>query len=259
MRVSKDLIQRRRDRLAGLLRSGGYLPVGEVCKRLGVSEATARRDLAALESQQKITRTYGGALVDFNLRFPSFSERKSEAAAGKRKMAARAHSFLRAGMVCYLDTGTTIAALAEHLCENPIQNLEIYTSSLPVSEVLAQTEWASVSLLGGQVLARQSILLGELAVRAAEILRFDIAFLSAEAINASGVWNSQESVVKLQQTVMRQSQRSILCVDSRKIGKTAPWLLTAWGEARFELLTNAGSAALRKAGIDLDVIEAIGC
>jgi predicted ArsR family transcriptional regulator len=40
-----------------LLEQHRYLPVKELCRRLGVSEATARRDLAALVHEKKITRT----------------------------------------------------------------------------------------------------------------------------------------------------------------------------------------------------------
>ena len=44
MRVPQHLVDRRREELRGLIRRDGFLPVAEICRRLGVSAATARRD-----------------------------------------------------------------------------------------------------------------------------------------------------------------------------------------------------------------------
>ena len=39
------------------------MPLGDVCRHLGISEATARRDLAAIAAKGHITRTRGGGLI----------------------------------------------------------------------------------------------------------------------------------------------------------------------------------------------------
>ena len=49
MKVPLHIVKARRARLAQMLKEHQYLPVGEVCARLGISEATARRDLEELE------------------------------------------------------------------------------------------------------------------------------------------------------------------------------------------------------------------
>ena len=53
MRVPRHIVESRHERLRGLIRTDGFLPVGEICRRLGVSEATARRDLSALNALRK--------------------------------------------------------------------------------------------------------------------------------------------------------------------------------------------------------------
>jgi DeoR/GlpR family transcriptional regulator of sugar metabolism len=60
MRVPQHLVDRRREELRHLIRCDGFLPVNVICQRLGVSAATARRDLVAVEANGHITRTYGG-------------------------------------------------------------------------------------------------------------------------------------------------------------------------------------------------------
>ena len=48
MKVPLHIVLARRERLAQIIEQHRYLPVKELCRRLEVSEATLRRDLAAL-------------------------------------------------------------------------------------------------------------------------------------------------------------------------------------------------------------------
>jgi LacI family transcriptional regulator len=63
VRVALNIVKQRRKRLRSLIRSEGFLTVASVRLRLGVSEATARRDLAAIAAKGQITRTRGGGLA----------------------------------------------------------------------------------------------------------------------------------------------------------------------------------------------------
>src|SRR5882757_7297390 len=107
------VVRARRERLGQLLEQHRYLPVKELCRRLGVSEATARRDLAALVDEKKITRTYGGALHEFNDRFPSFRDRQGQGARAKEKVARMALAYFEPDRTYFFDSGTTIFALAQ--------------------------------------------------------------------------------------------------------------------------------------------------
>src|SRR5580693_9146952 len=97
MRVALEVIKSRREQLAGLLQQHGYLPLAQVCERLKISEATARRDLATLARDKIITRTYGGALMDVNQRFPSFRERQAREHTAKYQIAMAARKQLMPG------------------------------------------------------------------------------------------------------------------------------------------------------------------
>ena len=97
MRVPRQVVEARRSRLTELLLERGYLPISDLCEELGVSEATARRDLSALESEERITRTYGGALGEFNASFTSFRERLRESPARTSRPARRVRPLLRGG------------------------------------------------------------------------------------------------------------------------------------------------------------------
>jgi len=249
MRVPIHVVEARREKLSALLEQHHYLPVHELCQRLGVSEATARRDLAMLASRNKVKRTHGGALVEFNERFPSFRERQANGACGKAKVAKAAARLLQPRGTYFLDSGTTIFALAEVFRELAVSPVTIVTSNLPVGELLSSVPGLSVFLTAGQLLGRQSVLLGETAQRSLKFWNFDIAFLSAEAANQNGIWNSQEAIVQQQLVAVRRSARVAYCLDSSKIGTSAPFLLKKWEEVDL-FLTDASADRLQSAGIE---------
>ncbi len=248
MRVAQHVVEARREKLAALIDRHRYLPIGELCQRLGVSEATARRDLAALVKRKVITRTHGGALAEFNERFPSFNERQRAGHRAKQAVARNALRFIEPGGVYFFDSGTTIFALAEEFRAAPVPPVSVVTSNIPAAELLSAIPGVSVFLLAGQIFNRQSVVLGKAACRSVEFWNYDIAFLSAEAANRDGIWNSQEAIVELQLVAIRQSARSIFCLDHQKIGSSAPHFLRSWGEGDW-ILTDAAEATLEAEGI----------
>ena len=248
MKVPLHIVLARRDKLAKLIEQERYLPIKDLCKRLGVSEATARRDLAALVQDGRITRTYGGALSEFNDRFPSFRERSSQASPAKARIARQTLPLFQPGGTYFFDSGTTLFAVAEAFRSSPITPVKIVTSNLPVAETLATIPGVQVFLVAGQLFHLQSTLLGEEAQRSIEFWKFDIALLSAEGMNADGLWNSQAEIVAQQRTVLRQSRRNVFCIDSSKLGQAAPHFLIPWSEVG-SLITDATPARLEKAGI----------
>lgn len=250
VKVPLHVVQARRDRLAQLLEQHRYLPVKELCRRLGVSEATARRDLAALVGEKKITRTFGGALSEFNDRFPSFRERRAQSSRAKGKIGTTALSFIEPGRTYFFDSGTTIFALAEAFTDNPVTPITVVTSNLPVGEMLASIPGVRIFQVAGELLHRQSTLVGEAAQKSIDFWNFDTAFLSAEAMNAEGLWNSQSVIIDQQKVVLRRSARSIFCIDSSKLNRTAPHFLLPWSQVD-RLLTDVPYEKLNHAGISL--------
>ena len=250
MKVPLHIVQARRERLAQLLGQHRYLPVKELCSRLGVSEATVRRDLAALVREKKVTRTYGGALHEFNDRFPSFRERQSQASRSKAKTVKAALALFEPNKTYFFDSGTTIFALAEAFRDHPVTPETIVTSNLPVGEMLASIPGVQVFQLAGQLLHLQSTLLGETAQKSLEFWNFDVAFLSTEGMDAQGLWNSQAAIVEQQMVVLRRSKRNVFCIDGSKLNRRAPHFLLPW-DAVDMLLTDLPNAKLVRAGINL--------
>jgi len=144
--------------------------------------------------------------------------------------------------------------LAEMLREAPVRPLTCVTSNLPAADLLAEVEGVAVHLLGGQILRRQSVLLGEVACLSAGHWKFDLALLGAEGMTREGLWNSQPAVVDLQRAVIAQTKCAVAMLDRTKLGRTAPQFLGGW-EMVTGLLTDASTEALAAEGISSDMTD----
>lgn len=258
MKVAYEVVKARRDQLAQLLAEHQYLPVAEVCRRFGVSEATARRDLAELERSHAITRTWGGALGEYNQRFASFRDRQQQQPEAKQRIARAALALVRPGMTCYLDAGTTVYALAEAIADGGPRPLTVVTNNLPVAERLSEVEGVEVNLLGGQLLRRQSSMLGDKTVTAARGWHCDLACFGAEGMDSRGLWNTSAEVVAVERAVARGATQSAFLVDAAKLGAQAPEFLLAWNHVD-RLITDATPAELGMQRIALPRRTLIAC
>ncbi len=253
-KVAQHVVEARRNKAAALLREHRYLGIGDVAKQLGVSENTARRDLAALADREQATRTFGGAvpssnhLQDWNRHFTSFSARLDSAAVAKRAVAGRAVKLIESGMCVFIDAGSTGAFAAEALATSKLSGVTVVTQSLAVAARLGEASHVVTRVIGGRLLARQAALLDEATLEQAGRFDYDVALLGAEAFDASGAWNSINEVVELQRRVSGKSAIAAVCCDASKCGRRAPSLLAGWEEIDL-LVTDATAADLRRADV----------
>jgi DeoR/GlpR family transcriptional regulator of sugar metabolism len=238
MKIARSIIRARRQSLARMIESHHYLPLSEVCLRLGISPATARRDLRALASEKKITRTHGGALGRFDATFASFADRRALDHDVKMQLAERAREFILSGMTCFFDAGTTIFALAELLHHEPVSDLCAITNSLPAAEMLGRCQQIEVHLLGGRFLQRQSLLLGAEARDSAREWKFDLVFLGAEGFSRGGIWASEPEVAAFQRVLLARAKKVVICAAAAKLNRETGVFLAPW-KPKFELITNA--------------------
>ncbi|BET66470.1 DeoR/GlpR family DNA-binding transcription regulator [Opitutales bacterium ASA1] len=251
MRVPAHIVEERRRQLRELVRRDGFIPVAEICERFGVSIATARRDLAAIENDGHITRTYGGALADYNTSFASIGERDRMARSAKSIIAAAAERKTPRDGTVYLDAGTTVLALARLLAgRTSRQQLTVVTNSLAVATVLGGAPGITLHLIGGVFLHRQSVLFGEQSIEALRNWRFDAAFLGGQSLDATGIWNSHAEIVDLQRAVIEHSTTAFFCLDATKLGRSTPHLVTRWPDAGM-LVTDATREQLRAQQVPL--------
>lgn len=248
MRVPFHVVAGRRERLRGLIRAGGFLRLATICRELGVSPATARRDLAAIAADGRVTRTFGGALADYNAAFASLGERAHRARGGKGRIAAAAGRLAPARGPIFLDAGTTVQAFARRLLRRERRPLTVVTNSLPVATILGGAPGIELHVLGGTFLHRQAVLFGDETIAALGRWHFTAAFLGGEGMDADGVSNSQADIAAFQRAVIRRSAAAWFLLDRTKLGRSTPFRVAGWA-GRAGLVTDARPAELHSAGI----------
>src|ERR671917_1141302 len=99
-----NLPEQRRRRIVMRMREAGSVTVAGLEKELGISAATARRDLAALEGQGKAKRTHGGAVPPrLAPHEDSFQQRLGEAVGGKERLARAGAAVLGGGETRFVE------------------------------------------------------------------------------------------------------------------------------------------------------------
>lgn len=249
MRVPLHVVIDRQKRLRELIRQDGFLPLAEICRRLEVSAATARRDLASIAARGEISRTRGGALADYNTTFASIRERATRARTAKDRIASAAVRLMPEQGIIFLDAGTTVCAAARAMLRRrTFAGLTVVTNSLPVATILGGARGIELHVVGGMFLHRQAVLFGERAMHALDGWRFDAAFLGGEGMNAEGISNSHAEIAAFQQAVMTRTSAPYFCMDGTKLGRHTPHRVSAW-DKRVRLITDLSPAVLEAAGI----------
>jgi DeoR/GlpR family transcriptional regulator of sugar metabolism len=163
------------------LRQHGTARVGELAKRLAVSEMTVRRDIDSLASLGVINRIHGGARLPSGLsqEEPGFAAKNVRQGAEKRAIAVEAATHVLPGMVVGISAGTTTYALSEELRNIP--NITIVTNSIPVADPPGRPDdnrpYRGTVLLTGGERTPSRALVGPIAISSLSQLHLDILFL----------------------------------------------------------------------------------
>ncbi len=210
----------RRSAIIELLNRDGEQSVESLAERFDVSGMTIRRDLADLAQLGRVLRTHGGAAPAARVSFEfKFLERNRRQATEKGQIASLAGAMVKPGQTVMLDSGTTTLAIARQL--RIMRPLTVLTTSLPIASELFGCEQISTILLGGRLRQDSPDLTGPLTERMVDMLRADIAFLGADAVDADGnAYNCALEVGGLLQK-MAAVCGTVYCVaDSSKIGRS---------------------------------------
>lgn len=158
--------------------------MSELTQLFGVSDMTIRRDLDALARRGLVAKVHGGATrTEPSTEEPTFAAKAVRELAEKNAIAARAAALVRPGAAIGLTAGSTTWALARHLVSVP--QLTVVTNSIPVAEVLHETERPDQTvILTGGVRTPSNALVGPVAAAAIRSLHVDMLFMGVHGADA---------------------------------------------------------------------------
>ncbi len=228
----------RRRKIAELVRVHGSMGSRDLSDRFGVSEATIRRDLKALDEEGAVVRTHGGVLVKSSVMVDLPNEvRKSVGAAEKRRIGQAAIASLVGDEVVFLDAGTTAHSIAAVAHEKP--TCTYVTTSLGAANLLQNQGIARFFMVGGSYQPVNDSFAGTLAISALRSLSFDIAFLCCSAIDVDrrAISVASEAYSQVQKEVIPIARRRYVVADTSKFRPNA-FIQTARFDQISGIITN---------------------
>jgi DeoR family transcriptional regulator of aga operon len=202
------------------LSTNGSLGVTDIARQLGVSDATIRRDLKALEDERLLSRTHGGAMAhglmyELPLRYKSARQQEE-----KLRIARLAAERVTDGMVVGLTGGTTTTEVARALVAR--ERLTIVTNALNIAFELAGRPSVKIVVTGGVARSESYELVGPLAEQTLGGINMEVVFVGADGISLdAGLTTHHEVEAHTDQALIGRAHTTIAVADSSKLGKTA--------------------------------------
>jgi DeoR family ulaG and ulaABCDEF operon transcriptional repressor len=235
--------------------------VPELVELTGSSEATIRRDIAALHIENKLRRVRGGAEALSPPQFVTlagrpFSDRVNINVDRKRAIAARAVDLCDDGDPIIINGGTTTFQMV-HFLRN--RRLQIFTNSFPIAERLVQNSMNMVILAGGTVYRELNIIISPFDNDGARNFYARRMFMGAQGISSLGLMETDPLLVQAEQKLMNQADELVVLVDSSKFEGRSSLILCGLDRVTTvitdEGITDEARAMLDKAGIILIVVD----
>jgi DeoR/GlpR family transcriptional regulator of sugar metabolism len=231
--------------LLNQLQQDGQHSVRACSEAMGVSEVTIRNDLALLEREGLLQRTWGGAILRQQLRPErAFMARLQEHRAEKERIAVVAAQQVHDGDTIFLDASTTAYYIAQQLNER--QNLTVITNGLYTALELGPVPTITTIVIGGQVRGDNGSLVGTLSADLLAKLHVGKGFFSARGLTlAKGLMESTIAEGQLKELVINHVDQVVAVLDASKLGSTS--LTSFCPVSAIGCLITSGNEAARKA------------
>jgi DeoR/GlpR family transcriptional regulator of sugar metabolism len=218
MEKSKRAPGVRRAEIRRILRTRQAVTVEELCRLLHASPATVRRDLAALEKDDGLERSHGGA-VALLLREAeqNFAQREARDPLEKRAIAEAVVPLIVPASTLFLNDGSTVMAVAKVIVESAIE-LFVATPAINVASTLAESASVTACLLGGFLRQTSLATSGPFAESMAAQINADLAIIAPDGVHPEqGVTFANVQDAALARRMAEQSRHVIVVATRAKL------------------------------------------
>lgn len=208
----------RQQRILQFLEGKNPASMEEIARNLYVSNATVRRDVAAMEEKGLVKRIYGGVLLSgrVNEVIP-LDLRDGEHAEIKDLLAKKASETVFDGATILLDASSTVYRMMRYL--KKFKNLKIITNNLRILNHAEQFN-GTIYCTGGTYDPKNQVLYGPFAEQFLEGISADLFFFSSQGITEDGeITDPSEAETVLRKKMLRRARKSYFLCDGSKIGK----------------------------------------
>lgn len=215
--------EEREHAILNALQRTGFVTYRELESALAASPATIRRDLARLESEQKLVRVHGGAKSvgeeqdrghGLALKGTPFDTALHQNLAAKRAIAKAAAALCQQSEGVIIDGGSTTFQMCEHLAG---LGLQVLTNSLHIVDALLPQPDTQVLVPSGTIFREQNIILAPSGEASMPNFYASKLFMGAAAVSERGIFQADAVLVASQRRLLDLADETILLVDSSKL------------------------------------------
>ena len=225
------------------------------------SEATIRRDIAALHVQKKLRRVRGGAEALHPPQFVGLAGRPFRVnetlnTRQKQAIAKEAVALCEDGDPIIINGGTTTFQMVHFLAN---RRMQVFTNSFNIAEHLLKHSKNTIMLSGGTIYREQNIILSPCDNDVTRNFYARRMFMGAQGLGPLGLMEADPLLIQAEQKLIDQADELVVLADSTKFKKRSSLILC--GLKRITtIITDSGiedreAAMLEEAGVNLIVAD----
>ena len=225
------------------------------------SEATIRRDIAALHVQKKLRRVRGGAEALHPPQFVGLAGRPFRVnetlnTRQKQAIAKEAVALCEDGDPIIINGGTTTFQMVHFLAN---RRMQVFTNSFNIAEHLLKHSKNTIMLSGGTIYREQNIILSPFDNDVTRNFYARRMFMGAQGLGPLGLMEADPLLIQAEQKLIDQADELVVLADSTKFKKRSSLILC--GLKRITtIITDSGiedgeAAMLEEAGVNLIVAD----
>ncbi|MCI5763835.1 DNA-binding transcriptional repressor [Actinobacillus porcinus] len=213
----------RQQAILDYLQIHGRTPVEQLAEHFQTTGTTIRKDLTALEKDNKVLRTYGSVVLtqtsdDIDL---PITNKTTINAAAKMKIGKAAAGLIQNGDSIIMDQGSTVLQIVPNLTH--FENLTIMTNSLHIINALTSLNTDFELLMcGGTYRAKSGSFHGILAESAVEKFSFDKLFIGTDGFDLNVGLTTFNEVHGVSKAMCHAAREIIVLTDSTKFNRRSP-------------------------------------
>lgn len=213
----------RQQHIFDYLMVNGKTKVDELASHFQLTGATIRKDLTALEQQQKVLRTYGSVVVvQKEIEQDAPIDVKTQVnLLQKQRIGKLATSLISEGDSIIFDAGSTVLQMIPNL--KSFDNLSIMTNSLTIfNAVLQLNKGYNLLMSGGSFREKSASFHGYFAESAFIGSTFDTLFIGTDGLDLNVGLTTFNEVYKVSSLMCDAAKKIVVLGDSSKFGRKTP-------------------------------------
>lgn len=235
--------------------------VQEFVDATGGSEATIRRDLAALATQGRLRKLRGGAEALHPPTLVNFQTHRGASSATphsleKRAIGCRAVEMCREGDAIIINGGSTTFQMVHAMGS---LRLQVLTNSFSIADHLLRHSKCTVFVPFGSIYREQNIILSPFAEDGTAHFRARRMFMGARGLSQLGIMEEDALTISSEQRLMRQADELVVLVDATKFAAQSSMILAPLNRATCIVtdhrITASNRQMIEDAGVQLVIAD----